>query len=183
LKAWRVSGLDACSLAINLSPRQFSADGLAETVLAAIERTAIDPSSLHLEITESLLMSQSAVVIRNFETLQDRGIRFSIDDFGTGYSSLGYLKHFPPDVLKIDRLFVRDLPDNRHNAAIVTAVVAMAKSLGIQTVAEGTETPAQVAFLRQLGCNNAQGFLFGRPMPADDFVAFALDRRDMLALT
>jgi diguanylate cyclase (GGDEF)-like protein len=183
LQAWRASALDACSLAINLSPRQFSADGLAETVVAAIERTAIDPSLLHLEITESLLMSQSEVVIRNFETLQDRGIRFSIDDFGTGYSSLGYLKHFPPDVLKIDRLFVRDLPDNRHNAAIVTAVVAMAKSLGIKTVAEGTETPAQVAFLRQLGCNNAQGFLFGRPMPAADFVAFALDRRDMLALT
>jgi diguanylate cyclase (GGDEF)-like protein len=183
LQAWRASALDACSLAINLSPRQFSADGLAETVVAAIERTAIDPSLLHLEITESLLMSQSEVVIRNFETLQDRGIRFSIDDFGTGYSSLGYLKHFPPDVLKIDRLFVRDLPDNRHNAAIVTAVVAMAKSLGIKTVAEGTETPAQVAFLRQLGCNNAQGFLFGRPMPAADFVAFALDRRHTLALT
>ncbi|MEN3297458.1 MAG: hypothetical protein V7642_6711 [Burkholderiales bacterium] len=183
LQAWRSCGLDACSLAINLSPRQFSADGLAEKVVDAIERTGIDPSSLHLEITESLLMSQSEVVIRNFETLQDRGIRFSIDDFGTGYSSLGYLKHFPPDVLKIDRLFVRDLPDNRHNAAIVTAVVAMAKSLGIKTVAEGTETPAQVAFLRQLGCDNAQGFLFGRPMPAADFVAFAQDRRDMFALT
>lgn len=183
LQAWRDSGLENCSLAINLSPRQFDSEGLATTVAAAIERTAIDPAWLHLEITESLLMSRSEVVLRNFETLQDLGVRFSIDDFGTGYSSLGYLKHFPPQVLKIDRSFVRDLPDNRYNAAIVTAVVAMAKSLGIKTVAEGTETAAQVAFLRQLGCNNGQGFLFGRPVPAADFLAFALARRDMYALT
>jgi EAL domain-containing protein (putative c-di-GMP-specific phosphodiesterase class I) len=135
-----------------------------------------------LEITESLLMSQSEVILRNFGALQDLGARFSIDDFGTGYSSLGYLKHFPPQVLKIDRSFVRDLPDNRDNAAIVTAVVAMAKSMGITTVAEGVETTGQAAFLRQLGCDHVQGFLFGRPLPAAQFLALALAQSDITVL-
>ncbi|MEN3366081.1 MAG: hypothetical protein V7606_3355, partial [Burkholderiales bacterium] len=183
LRDWRTNGLDDCSLAINISPQQFSTEGMAAAIAAVVKRNEIDPAVVHLEITESLLMSRSEAVVRNFETLQDLGIRFSIDDFGTGYSSLGYLKHFPPHVLKIDRSFVRDLPDNRHNVAIVTAIVAMAKSLGITTVAEGVETAAQAAFLTHLGCNNGQGFMFGRPMPTADFLAFALRRREMYALT
>jgi diguanylate cyclase (GGDEF)-like protein len=179
LQAWRKQGLNNCTLSINLSPRQFNSEGLARTVATAIERTGIDPASLHLEITEGLLMSQSDLTLANFDDLGRLGVHFSIDDFGTGYSSLGYLKYFPPHVLKIDRSFVRDLPENSGNVAIVTAVVAMAKSLGITIVAEGTETDAQLTFLRQLGCEQAQGFLFSRPVPAAEFVALALERRDM----
>ena len=140
LRLWRELGLGDLTLAVNLSPRQFASEGLAAKIAAVIERTGIDPACLHLEITESLLMSQSEVIVANFEGLARLGIKFSLDDFGTGYSSLGYLKRFPIHLLKIDRSFVQDLPDSPDNVAIVTAVIAMAKSLGMEVVAEGVET-------------------------------------------
>ncbi len=179
LRRWRERGLRDLTLAVNLSPRQFASEGLAARIGALIERSGIDPACLHLEITEGLLMSQSEVILANFEGLARLGIKFSIDDFGTGYSSLGYLKRFPIHLLKIDRSFVQDLPDNRDNVAIVTAVSAMAKSLGMGIIAEGVETDAQRAFLKQLGCDWMQGFLFSRPVPADEFMALAFGQREI----
>lgn len=178
LQKWRACGLRDLTLAVNLSPRQFAAEGLAATVAAVIERTEIDPALLHIEITESLLMSQSEIIVANLDRL---GIKFSIDDFGTGYSSLGYLKRFPIHLLKVDRSFVQDLPDNTDNVAIVTAVIAMAKSLGMGIVAEGVETDTQRTFLQQLDCDWMQGFLFGRPVPADAFMALAFERLEISA--
>lgn len=176
LQKWRASGLRDLTLAVNLSPRQFASEGLAATVAAVIERTGIDPALLHIEITESLLMSRSEIIVANFERLGRLGITFSIDDFGTGYSSLGYLKRFPIHLLKVDRSFVQDLPDNHDSVAIVTAVIALAKSLGMGVVAEGIETDAQRALLKQLDCDWMQGFLFSRPVPADAFMALAFEQ-------
>lgn len=181
LRMWRELGLRDLTMAVNLSPLQFQWEGLSATIGAVIERTEIDPALLHLEITESLLMNQSEVVFANFERIGRLGIKFSLDDFGTGYSSLGYLKRFPIHLLKVDRSFVRDLPDNPDDVAIVTAVIAMAKSLGMEVIAEGVETNAQLAVLKQLECNWIQGFLFSRPVPADAFVALAFEQLEISA--
>lgn len=170
LQVWREHGLSDLTLAVNLSPSQFASEGFAADVAAVIERTGVDPARLHLEITESLLMSQRDVVRANFQELGCLDIKFSLDDFGTGYSSLGYLKRFPLHLLKIDRSFVQDLPDDSDDAAIVTAVMAMAKSLGMTVIAEGIETNEQHAFLKHLGCDHGQGFLFSRPVPAAEFL-------------
>ncbi|MEO6354281.1 MAG: EAL domain-containing protein [Burkholderiaceae bacterium] len=181
LHRWRERGLRDFTLAVNLSPCQFASEGLAAKVAAEIERAEIDPAWLHLEITESLLMSQSEVILANFDGFERLGIKFSLDDFGTGYSSLGYLKRFPLHLLKIDRSFVQGLPDDSDNAAIVTAVIAMAKSLGMEVVAEGIETDAQRMFLKRLGCSHGQGFLFSRPVPADEFAALIFDPLEISA--
>jgi EAL domain-containing protein (putative c-di-GMP-specific phosphodiesterase class I) len=182
LEIWRSQGLQDCTLAVNLSPKQFASEGLFKTISALIEQTEIMPAQLHLEITESILMSHSEAINTNFDELGCLGIRFSIDDFGTGYSSLAYLKRFPPDILKIDRSFVQDLPGNSGNVAIVTAVIAMAKSLGIAVIAEGVETDAQLAFLKYHGCEQAQGFLFCHAVSATEFMKIALERRNMCAV-
>jgi len=149
-------------------------------IAGVIEQAEIDPRCLHLEITEGMLMGKNESVLANFEGLKRIGIKFAFDDFGTGYSSLGYLRHFPIDLLKIDRTFVQDLPDNADNAAIVTTIIALANSLNLAVVAKGVETDAQAAFLRQLGCHQAQGFLFSRPLPPDEFLSLVLEKRDML---
>jgi diguanylate cyclase (GGDEF)-like protein len=181
LRAWRELGLRDFTLAVNLSSRHFMTEGLAATVASMIQRTEINPACLHLEITESLLMSQSETILANFDGLGRLGIRFSIDDFGTGYSSLGFLKRFPIHLLKLDRSFIHDLPDNADSVAIVTAVIAMAKSLDMIVVAEGVETNAQLAFLKQLGCDRMQGFLFSQPAPAAEFIKLALEQRETSA--
>jgi diguanylate cyclase (GGDEF)-like protein len=182
LQAWRESGhgLGDFTMAVNLSPRHFATAGLATMIAGVIEQAEIDPRSLHLEITDGLLTAMNESVLANFEGLKRIGIKFSLDDFGTGYSSLGYLRSFPIDMLKIDRSFVQDLPDNEDNAAIVTTIIALANSLKLAVVAKGVETDAQVSFLRQLGCHQAQGFLFSRPLPADEFLSLVLEKRDML---
>ena len=167
------------TMAVNVSPRHFATAGLGAMVAGVIERSKIDPGSLHLEITEGLLMGMNESVRNNFEDLKNLGIKFSLDDFGTGYSSLGYLRRFSIHLLKIDQSFVRELPDNADNVAIVTAIIALANSLGLTVIAEGIETPAQLALLTQLGCHRAQGFLFSHPIPATEFLALASQRRDM----
>jgi EAL domain-containing protein (putative c-di-GMP-specific phosphodiesterase class I) len=144
-----------------------------------IEQAEIDSRWLHLDITEDMIKGMNESVLSNFEALKRIGIKFSLDDFGAGYSSLGYLRHHPIDLLKIDRTFVRDLPDNADNAAIVTTIIALANSLNLAVVAKGVETDAQVAFLQQLGCHLAQGFLFSRPLPPDEFLSLVLEQRDM----
>jgi EAL domain-containing protein (putative c-di-GMP-specific phosphodiesterase class I) len=176
VQAWRERGLDNLTVAVNLSPRHFASMGMAVKVAAVIERTGIDPGQLHLEITEGLLVGLNESILANFEALRLLGVKFAIDGFGIGYSSLGHLRRFSIDVLKIDRSFMQDLPGNADNAAIVTAVTAMANGLGLTVIAEAVETDAQLAFLRQVGCHQGQGFLFGHPMPAGEFLSLASGR-------
>jgi len=167
LRTWRDAGFDVPRCAVNLSARQFASDSLIEDVLGSFAAAGLEADKLEVEITESVLMSDPDRANRILQQLHGFGVHISIDDFGTGYSSLAYLKRFPAQTLKIDRSFVRGLPDDRDDATITQAVIALSHSLGMEVVAEGVETPAQLDFLRHLGCDQAQGFLIGRPMPAD----------------
>jgi diguanylate cyclase (GGDEF)-like protein/PAS domain S-box-containing protein len=162
---WRADaeiGLDLV-MAVNLSPRQFRHPRLVQDVGQVLAESGLDASGLELEITEGTAMGDADATVKTLEHLKAIGIRLAIDDFGTGYSSLGYLKRFPIDVLKVDRSFVAGLPANRGDAAIVRAVVGLSRALGLKAVAEGVETPEQLAELRGLGCDQGQGYLFGRP--------------------
>jgi diguanylate cyclase (GGDEF)-like protein/PAS domain S-box-containing protein len=154
-------------LAVNLSSRQFHAPGMLQMVVQILDETGMDSRNLELEITESILVQHSQEIMDTFQALADLGIRVAIDDFGTGYSSLSYLKRFSIDTLKIDRAFIRDITEDPDDAAIVQAIIAMAKRLNIQVVAEGVETERQLAFLGEQGCAMVQGFLFSKPVPAD----------------
>lgn len=158
-------------VSVNLSARQFVAADLVADVAEILEATHLDPGALELEITESVVMDQSEAGIRALRQLRDLGVRLVLDDFGTGYSSLAYLKHLPLDTLKIDRTFVAGL-DEAADRSIVDAVIALAHGLGMGVVAEGIETAHQEERLRELGCDFGQGYLFARPMPADQVTAF-----------
>ena len=163
------SGMAPLRVAVNLSPRQFIQEDLYATVVSTLEQTGLDPRFLEIEITESLMMNnpeQTSSVLRNLKAL---GIKIAIDDFGTGYSSLSYLKRFPIDHVKIDRSFIKDIPGDADDVAITKAIIAMAHSLRLMVIAEGVETQEQAQMLRQLHCEEAQGYLFGKPMPADEF--------------
>ncbi|GAB4561993.1 MAG: hypothetical protein Tsb0017_20000 [Geothermobacteraceae bacterium] len=168
--AWQQLGLPPMRVGINLSGGQFRAPGLVETVAGILERTCIDPGQVELELTESMLMEQEGSVVELLVRLKSLGVHLAIDDFGTGYSSLSYLKHFPINRVKIDRSFVKDLETDADSAAIVAAIIAMAHSLGLEVIAEGVETQPQLDFLRNQGCEQIQGYLFGKPMGTDDFV-------------
>jgi EAL domain-containing protein (putative c-di-GMP-specific phosphodiesterase class I) len=151
---------------VNLSSQQFEARDFLANMSRVLEESRLPGGLLVLELTERMLMDDVAKVSAVLHGLRQLGIRIAVDDFGTGYSSLGHLKHFPIDTLKIDSSFVRDLPDAKDSAAITTAIVQMAHSLGIEVLAEGVETQAQYDYLRQLGCDEVQGFLLGKPMTA-----------------
>jgi diguanylate cyclase (GGDEF)-like protein len=168
---WREAGLRPPRCSINLSVRQFCNDALVAEVKAALDAAALDPQSLEVEITESLLMADPERAQGVLAQLHALGVRIAIDDFGTGYSSLSYLKRFPAQTLKLDRSFVQGLPEDRDDAAITQAVIAMAHRLGKQVVAEGVETPAQLAFLRSENCDEVQGYLLGRPLDAGAMAA------------
>ena len=157
-------------VAVNLSPRQFRQKQLVVMVEQALRDSGLPPSLLELELTEGMLMHHADETVQTLEQLHEMGVRLAIDDFGTGYSSLSYLKRFPIHTLKIDRSFVQDLSHDPDDAAIVTAIIAMARGLDLSVTAEGVETEEQAAFLRSLSCRLAQGFHFGRPMPAAEFV-------------
>ena len=159
-------------LSVNLSGRQFNDPALHTTVRNILSETRLAPSQLELEITESVLMQNDQASMSNLDALQRLNIRIAIDDFGTGYSSLSYLKRFPVDTLKIDRSFIRDLINNPEDETIIRAIIAMARSLQVDTIAEGVETVAQLQFLRSNGCNTAQGFLLSEPFPADNLSQF-----------
>ncbi|MDO9198994.1 EAL domain-containing protein [Rhodoferax sp.] len=161
------------TVSVNVSPRQFHQRDLVEEVLATLERTGANPHRLKLELTESLLVSNIEDVIGKMHALKGKGVGFSLDDFGTGYSSLSYLKRLPLDQLKIDQGFVRDILIDPNDAAIARMVVALANSLGLTVIAEGVETAAQRDFLASQGCHAYQGYLFSRPLPLDEFEAFA----------
>ncbi|MCW8825908.1 MAG: EAL domain-containing protein [Gammaproteobacteria bacterium] len=156
-------------IAINLSAGQFQQRGLVYTIKETIERYGISPENVELEITESSVMGDVEQAIATMKKFRDLGLKLSIDDFGTGYSSLSYLKRFPINTLKIDQSFVRDLTIDSDDAAIVQAIISMAKNLNLDVVAEGVETEEQLEFLRQHGCENVQGYLLSKPLPADEF--------------
>ena len=158
-------------ISVNLSARQFRQKDLTGMIERVLGETGLAPALLELELTESMLMHHADETIGTLTRLDEMGVHLSIDDFGTGYSSLSYLKRFPIHSLKIDRSFVRDISSDPDDAAIVTAIVAMARSLNLNVTAEGVETEEQAAFLRSLACQRAQGFHFGRPMPAQEFGA------------
>ncbi|HEX5786222.1 MAG TPA: bifunctional diguanylate cyclase/phosphodiesterase, partial [Burkholderiaceae bacterium] len=160
-----------CPLAINISAKQFHQPGFDQHLLSALKRHGVPPSSLMLEVTESLLVTDQTDTIAAMNRLADQGIRFSIDDFGTGYSSLSYLKKLPLHELKIDRSFVDDLPHDANDVAIVDTILSMARVLGLEVVAEGVETQDQADFLLAHGCHGLQGFLFSRPQPPEDWLA------------
>jgi EAL domain-containing protein (putative c-di-GMP-specific phosphodiesterase class I) len=164
------------SLAVNVSARQFSQPNFVQEVMALVQQTGIAPARLKLELTESLLLDNAEDIIAKMLALKAHGVSFSLDDFGTGYSSLSYLKRLPLDQLKIDRSFVRDVLIDPNDAAIARTVVALGQSLGLSVIAEGVETEAQRDFLAANGCLAYQGYLFGRPLPMEEFQAFVLSR-------
>jgi EAL domain-containing protein (putative c-di-GMP-specific phosphodiesterase class I) len=154
-------------VAVNLSARQFNDPHLPRMVARALKETGLPPRLLELEITESTAMQQTDVTLSTLKRLKALGVSIAIDDFGTGYSSLSYLRRFPVDKVKIDRSFVSEVPGNRDQGAIVSAIVALAHALQIRVVAEGVETEAQREFLRSCGCDFIQGYLVGKPVDAD----------------
>ena len=171
IRSWRDAGFTPVPVAVNLSARQFASDTLVADIEDALARHQVLPNEIEFELTESALMSEPDRAAEVLERLAHMGIGIAIDDFGTGYSSLSHLKRFPARQVKIDRSFVRGLPGDRDDVAITQAVIAMAHSLGLGVVAEGVETVAQLETLRAMGCDEAQGFLLGRPMPAGQLQA------------
>ena len=171
LARWHARGARELSMAVNISAIQFRRGDVEDTVRRALEASGVPPDALELELTESILIDGAEQVLATLRRLQALGVRLAIDDFGTGYSSLAYLKRFAVDKLKIDQSFVRDIVSDQDDAAIVRAVIQMAKSLNLNVLAEGVETEDVAAALRRMECDLVQGYFFGRPVPADEFRA------------
>lgn len=172
LKEFKEAGVTDMRVAVNLSTQQLRHDNLPVVVRGALACYDLLPEELELEITESTAMQNPAATIAILEQLKDMGIVLAVDDFGTGYSSLSYLKHLPIHRLKLDRTFVKDIDTSREDAAICSATIVLAHSLGLDLVAEGVETEAQRDYLKNLGCDLFQGFLYSKPLPADQLVPF-----------
>jgi diguanylate cyclase (GGDEF)-like protein len=170
LKAWENDPRTrALQLSVNVSARQFHQPDFIEQVRHSLLASGAEPTRLKLELTESVVLDNIETVISRMQELDRLGVGFSLDDFGTGYSSLSYLKRLPLDQIKIDQSFVRDIPGDPNDAAIVRAILAMSQSLGLQVIAEGVETQAQRDFLFENGCNAYQGYLFGKPVPIEEW--------------
>jgi diguanylate cyclase (GGDEF)-like protein len=167
------------NLAVNLSPVQFSSSDLVDVVQRALILSGLAPGRLELEITESLLLENNEHTITMLRRLRELGVRIALDDFGTGYSSLSYLRNFPLDRIKIDRSFVTDIATQHDQIAVVQAVISIARALGMSVTAEGVETPIQKEFLQSLGCDEAQGFLFGKPVPFEQLAEMIVNRNFM----
>ena len=167
-KRWHESGYPGLTIAVNVSAVQFWQPGLVQTVAEVLAETGIDPQCLELEITESVLMRNADTTIMTLQALKSMRVKISVDDFGTGYSSLSYLRRFPIDILKIDKSFSCDVIKDVESAAIVQAIGALARGLGLVTVAEGVETAEQLEFFRQQHCDRVQGFLFSAPRSVAD---------------
>ena len=172
---WQSLGHSSLSVAVNVSPVQFRRGQLLELVAEALAENSLEANTLELEITESLLMDDSPEINKIFSDLHKAGVAMSIDDFGTGYSNLGYLKKFDVSVLKIDGSFVSKILSSPHDKAIVKAVIQMATSLNLKTIAEGVETIEIAETLRDMGCNMGQGYLWSKPLPAESFCDFLIE--------
>jgi diguanylate cyclase (GGDEF)-like protein len=181
LAEWRTAGLPELSVAVNLSGVQFKRGNVERSVLAALQEFELPPRLLELELTESILISDTESVLTTVRRLKDIGVKLSIDDFGTGYSSLSYLKRFNVDKLKIDQSFVRDFTNDPDDAAIVRAIIQMARSLNLRTIAEGVETAHVRDQLSAFRCDEAQGYYFARPLPAVEFVTCVQSGRTAVA--
>lgn len=169
VKAWQGSGLETPAVAVNISARQFRTGDLPHLIRKILADSGLEPGFLELELTESMIMDDPAKAEMTLRAVKDLGVSLSLDDFGMGYSSLNYLRRFPFDNLKIDRSFIRDATSNASEAAVVTSIISIAHNLGIAAIAEGVETQRQLAFLRQNGCDTFQGYLFSKPLPAEQF--------------
>jgi len=166
MRAWQDAGLQEMHMAVNISARQLRQPDFLDRLMTILDETGLLPGNLVLELTESCMMENPVHTRAVFNRLHESGVGIAIDDFGTGYSSLNYLRQYRVDYLKVDRAFVNNLPHDEHQQAIMRAIIAMAKSLDIQVIAEGVETTAQWEFLKTLECEQGQGFLFARPQPA-----------------
>lgn len=176
---WRQAGLPELTMAVNLSAVQFKRGDVEQTVINALEESGFDPCLLELELTESILIHNTESVLATVKRLKLLGVKLSIDDFGTGYSSLSYLKRFAVDKLKIDQSFVRDLATDPDDAAIIRAIIQMARSLNLKTLAEGVEHAGMLELLRVFHCDEVQGYHFARPMPAEEFARYLSGRRSI----
>ena len=173
-KSWQRVGMPPLRIGVNLSPVQFRKQSVPLLVTKILGETGLEPWRLDLELTENIVMQDTDKIANDLQQLQDLGVGISIDDFGTGYSSLNYVKRFPVDRLKIDQCFVRNIASDLNDAAIVRAIVSLGHSLELEVVAEGVETEEQLSLLRAEGCDEVQGYHFGKPMPAEDFIALVL---------
>jgi EAL domain-containing protein (putative c-di-GMP-specific phosphodiesterase class I) len=173
IQTWQKAGYKPINVALNVSSHQFEKQDLAGIIKAALQDTMISPNCLGLEITESVLMGNTEKELQILTELSNLGIGLAIDDFGTGYSSLSYLKQLPLDYLKIDKSFIDGVTSDRKDQAIVRATILMAHGLNMKTIAEGVETEAQLTFLQAHGCDEIQGYLFSRPLPADQIQGIA----------
>ena len=169
-QSWLAQGIDLGVLAVNLSPRQFTEAGLVQKIANILADKHFDAQRLELEITETALISRGDQAECDLHALKALGVSLAIDDFGTGYSSLAYLKRLPIDKLKIDRSFIKDLPDDVAGGEIVAAVIAMGKAMHLEVLAEGIETAEQQAFLKEKECTTGQGYWFSRPLPASELL-------------
>ena len=167
-KQLSAAGFGNLQVAINLSPKQFSDPDLVASIASILKEEQLPPALLELELTEGLLLEATDDTRLQLDQLKELGLTLAMDDFGTGYSSLSYLKKFPIDIIKIDRSFIKDIPDNQNDMEITSAVIAMAHNLKLKVVAEGIETAAQLAFLRRHRCDVGQGYLFDRPIPGSE---------------
>jgi EAL domain-containing protein (putative c-di-GMP-specific phosphodiesterase class I) len=168
-KAWQDAGLPVFRLAVNISAVELRSNEFVKTVAAILAETGFDPRRLELELTETFLMQDCNSTALVLGALKDLGLQLALDDFGTGYSSLSHMRRFPIDTLKVDRSFVRDLTTDAEDASVVSGIINMAKGLHMAVVAEGVETPEQLAFLKKRKCKEAQGYFLGRPLQADRF--------------
>jgi diguanylate cyclase (GGDEF)-like protein/PAS domain S-box-containing protein len=176
---WQAMGLPSIGVAVNLSSRQFRKGDLPQVVREILQETGLEPRLLELELTESIVMDNPAKAEQTMRILKEMGVKLSLDDFGTGYSSLNYLRRFPVDSLKIDRSFIRDVATDPSGASVVTSIIDIAHNLGLTAVSEGVETREQLAFLVDRSCDMFQGYLFSKPLPAEDFAALLREGRKL----
>ncbi|MNV05207.1 Phytochrome-like protein cph2 [compost metagenome] len=172
LRDWRAAGLTDLKVAVNLSAIQFHQPQLPDLISQILDASCVPPEALELELTEGVAVDDPRAATATMDQLRARGVRLSIDDFGTGYSSLSQLKRFQIYKLKIDQSFVQDLDHDGNDRAIVSAIIRMAQALGMRTTAEGVETEGQLAYLREQGCDEAQGYHFSMPLSAPELEAF-----------
>lgn len=178
-KSWQNLGISPIRVAINLSARQFQQRNLLKMIRKVIHETGLNPNFLELELTESVLMQNEKETIDLLFDLHKTGVRLSIDDFGTGYSSLSYLQRFPINSLKIDKSFIKDIPNNQGNCAIVRSIITLGHSLQLKVIAEGVETGEQLAFLKGNQCDEIQGYLFSRPLPAEEVTKLLKEKKHL----